>query len=507
MKHFARFAALVSISLVCATSPAAPKPLINYFQPIPIVGTLTTSGWGIGTSGPRDPDNGIEDIPNWRYWDGKIIKAADGKYHLFCSRWPVAAGLAAWMTDSVSVHAVSDSNILGPYIYVGPTYSYQNGKGHNTTGLTLIDGTYAVVESAIVPGWIFTSSSLDGPFNYQGGITWDGNGFNPSNITSNLQITVGADNRYWAISSSGFVMNSDKILGTYKVVTPSVYPSISGMNSGTAEDPVIWYSGGYYHVVYNYWDARKAYHLMSVDGISNWINTGVALDRLTDFIRYTDGTVNHWGNMERPNVYMENGHVTYFTFAVTDQNKDQSSNCCSTGSKVIVVPFDGAAFDADNAGGAGGSSGAGGTSNGGTLVTGGSSAAGGAKSTGGLPGVGGTTATGGNSATGGALLTGGAAPTGGSKASGGTMSISYTGGTFDRHRYDGWQGANRRSCKRHRRCGPGHGRGVEQRRQRGRNRRTSGYGWGQCHRGCTRHWWFREYGGDVSRRRGHDERG
>ena len=179
MKRFLCVSAFLNIGFVSGVSPAAPKPLINYFKPIPIINQLTTSGWGIGTSGPRDPDNGIEDIPNWRYWDGKIVKADDGKYHLFCSRWPVSKGLAAWMTDSVSVHAVSDNNILGPYKYVGPTYTYQNGKGHNTTGLTLIDGTYAVVESAIVPGWIFTSSSLDGPFNYQGSISWNGEWVQP----------------------------------------------------------------------------------------------------------------------------------------------------------------------------------------------------------------------------------------------------------------------------------------------------------------------------------------
>ena len=80
-----------------------------------------------------------------------------------------------------------------PYKEVGLTYSYQNGKGHNTTGVKLIDGTYAVIESAIVPGWIFTSSSLDGPFNYKGSIATDNNGFNASNLTSNLQIMVGPD--------------------------------------------------------------------------------------------------------------------------------------------------------------------------------------------------------------------------------------------------------------------------------------------------------------------------
>ena len=234
MSNFARIT-LASISLACLTSPATAKTLIDYFQPIPIVGTLTTSGWGIGTSRPRDPDNGIEDIPNWRYWDGKIIKASDGKYHLFCSKWPVSKGLAAWMSDSVSVHATSD-NLLGPYKELGLTYTYQNGKGHNTTGLTLVDGTYAVIESAIVPGWIFTSSSLDGPFNYQGSIKWDNNGFNTDAITSNLQIMVGPDNRYWAISSHGYVMDSDNIVGTYKVEAPRIYPIISGMNDADAEE-------------------------------------------------------------------------------------------------------------------------------------------------------------------------------------------------------------------------------------------------------------------------------
>ena len=112
MKRFLCVAALLNIGFVSGVSPAAPKPLINYFKSIPIINQLTTSGWGIGTSGPRDPDNGIEDIRNWRYWDGKIVKADDGKYHLFCSRWPVSKRLGAWLTDSVSVHAAADTTTL-----------------------------------------------------------------------------------------------------------------------------------------------------------------------------------------------------------------------------------------------------------------------------------------------------------------------------------------------------------------------------------------------------------
>jgi MYXO-CTERM domain-containing protein len=334
----------------------------------------------------------------------------------------------------VSVHATS-TNVLGPYKEVGLTYTYQNGKGHNTTGLTLVDGTYAVLESAIVPGWIFTAPGLNGPFTYQGSLRWNGNGYNPTNVTSNLQIAVGGDHRYWAIGSSGFVLNSDTLLGTFTAVGPSIYPTISGTDNGKAEDPIIWYSGGYYHVVYNYWDIRRAYHVMSVDGVHNWISTGVAVDRSTNFLRYTDGTVNHWGNMERPNVYMENGHVAYFTFAVTDQNKDQGSNCCSTGSKVIVVPFDGVSFDADNGGlggfggGAGGAAGAGGNtagaggggSAGHGTTSGGGGAAGAAGTGAGGRGAGGAGAGGTATAGAGGAATGaaGAAGTGSSRASSG----------------------------------------------------------------------------------------
>jgi hypothetical protein len=44
---------------------------------------------------------------------------------------------------------------------------------------------------------------------------------------------------------------------------------------------------------------------------------------------------------------MENGQVTYFTFAVIDVPKEEDRGNEPHGSKVIVVPFDGAALDRD----------------------------------------------------------------------------------------------------------------------------------------------------------------
>ena len=64
-------------------------------------------------------------------------------------------------------------------------------------------------------------------------------------------------------------------------------------------------------------------------------------------VRYTDGTVNHWNKLERPSVYLENGHVAYFTFAVLDVPKEAQHGNDNHGSKILVVPFDGVAFDRD----------------------------------------------------------------------------------------------------------------------------------------------------------------
>ena len=77
-----------SLGQSAAAQPAASKTLIDYFQPIPIVGRLSKDVWGAPGVLPRDPQNGLEDptIVKWDYWDGQIVESPDGKYHLFASR-------------------------------------------------------------------------------------------------------------------------------------------------------------------------------------------------------------------------------------------------------------------------------------------------------------------------------------------------------------------------------------------------------------------------------------
>jgi hypothetical protein len=284
-------------------------------------------------------------MKQWQYWDGKIIKGPDGKYHMFASRWDQSKGMSGW-GKSVAVHAVSD-NPTGPYVDKGICYpDNQGGKGHNVTAAVLPDGRYAIIVSDTRPAEVFISSSLDGPWAYQGPIAIDPNGYDSSGTRMNLCLCIRPDGGFLMATRFGIMMLSTSgIMGPYKVQGPRVYQNVSGLNNSAREDPCLWFSGGQYHLVVNWYNDRKAYHFTSPDGVTNWKNMGLAYDPTANFVRYSDGTVNHWYKMERFNVLIENGHVTDFTLAVIDVDKSLDLGNDNHGTKVIVIPFDGVGLD------------------------------------------------------------------------------------------------------------------------------------------------------------------
>ncbi|HEX9058978.1 MAG TPA: carbohydrate-binding protein [Clostridia bacterium] len=321
---------------------------IDYFKPTQITGSLSSSCWGAAAVGARDQSNGLEDktMSKYCYWDGGIIKGSDGKYHMFASRWDQSAGHNGWF-GSVAVHATS-SNLYGPYTDQGMCWpNDQGGKGHNVVPFQLKDGRYAVLVSETRrPADIFVSNSLDGPWSKLGSVSIAQNSYSSLYTASNVYIMLRPDGRYELIERDAVIGIADNVTGPYTIQGTNIYAKIPGCPTVNMEDPVMWYSGGLYHIVVNKWDTRKAYHLTSKDGISNWkLDSGYAYDPAANFIRYTNGTVNHWNKIERPNVYMEDGHVVAMTFATVDVDKNNELGNDSHGSKVIVVPFDGASLD------------------------------------------------------------------------------------------------------------------------------------------------------------------
>ncbi len=359
------------LALSCQAADAAglgPKPFIEYFEPIPVRGGLSKDIWGAKTVGRRDPSNGLEDVTlkHWNYWDGKILRGPDGKYRMFASRWDQAKGHKGWF-ESNAIEAVG-SSALGPYHDTGLCWpDDKGGKGHNVTALELPDGRYAVVVSETRNGDVFTSSSIDGPWKYAGPISVNQDKFHslsdPADTHplqgpnprpwhgSNVSVIIRPDGRFEIVQRSGQILISkDNILGPYEVQGDSIYRNLPGLpqhNLSALEDPVIWFSGGWYHVLVNNWSDRRAYHLISRDGITGWKFQGLAYEPGANFIRYTDGTANHWNKLERPGVLIENGHVTAVSFAVIDVPKEDEKGNDGHGSKIIVVPFDGVSMDRD----------------------------------------------------------------------------------------------------------------------------------------------------------------
>jgi hypothetical protein len=431
---------------------AKAKSFIDYLKPTPITcSPLSSASWGVAGVLPRDLCNGIESAkgagvpPEYYYWDGQILKAKDGKYHMFMSTWSGSAGFNPGWTGSDAFHAVSQQGVLGPYQRQGYVYT-NNGshKGHNVSALELADGSYAVVVSEIVPFTIYKSNSLDGPWtSCVAQIQSNGvNAGTDAHYDSNVSLTVRHDGRFEIVQRHGLIAIADTLCGPYKMQKPtwayptanrptidSIYPrrtSIPDVSNPTfawEEDPHIWMSGGVYHVLYSGSGDRVGYHLYSPDGIHDWKDGGIAFNpRLYQKIFCYEGssTCTQWYKMERPGVVLENGHVTHVTWAVADVDKDNQIPAGSNrGSKVIVVPFDGVTFDADygTTAGSGGSTGSGGaTGSGGVVGKGGNAGSGGSvggKSTGGASSAGGSAASGGNASGGSAM---------GGRASGGNAS-------------------------------------------------------------------------------------
>jgi hypothetical protein len=159
------------------------------------------------------------------------------------------------------------------------------------------------------------------------------------------------DGAFEIVPRSGRIwISKTGVLGPYTVQGPPIYttiPELAVRKPEYLEDPAIWFSGGLFHITVNDWNDRKAFHLTSADGIHDWIFRGLAYDPRRDFVRYTDGTVNHWNKMERPSVFLENGHVVAVTLAVIDVAKEDEKGNDGHGSKIVVIPFDGAALDRD----------------------------------------------------------------------------------------------------------------------------------------------------------------
>ncbi len=345
---------------------------MDCFKTTPLVGKLASDVWGARDVGDRDCDNGLEDRligkpdaegTRYIYWDGAIVKE-DGKFYMLAARWDEKDGHGGWHR-SKAIIAESDS-LYGPYTDKGLLYpDFYEGYGHNVFPFFLNDGEelggkkvkYGLVLGDTfvreLKGGIFVAEKITGPWEFIGQMQIEaGEGTNGVFGLSNVGILPAKDGGYIAYNRSGDIATAETVVGPWTTRVENLWNQMPGLaHRRDVEDPVMWYSGGLYHCIANRWDERRAYYMTSENGITDWrMHKGTAYAPDGNYIRYEDGTVNHWNKLERPNVYMEDGRVIAMTLSVIDVPKDLEKGNDAHGSKIIVIPFDHDAlceFDAD----------------------------------------------------------------------------------------------------------------------------------------------------------------
>ncbi|MDG0813971.1 glycoside hydrolase family protein [Cohnella rhizosphaerae] len=76
---------------------------------------------------PMPKDGGFR-MDGYYIWCGSVVKAEDGRYHMFASRWPVETGFPdGYRTHSEIVRAIAEKP-EGPYTFVEVVLRGRGGR-------------------------------------------------------------------------------------------------------------------------------------------------------------------------------------------------------------------------------------------------------------------------------------------------------------------------------------------------------------------------------------------
>ncbi len=315
----------------------------------------------------ESPKAGAFKMDDWIIWGGSVIKAEDGKYYMFASRWPKKLTMQAWVTNSEISLAVSDRP-EGPYVFVKTVLpsrgkEYWDGMATHNPNIQYHEGKYilfytgvnydfeqpistaptremyeeawntkrigvAVADSPMGP-WVRMEKPVIQP---RKGM-WDGA------IISNPAPVVHKDGSVILVYKSApvpypernqnrkmrfGVLTADHYLGDYK--RKGEDNQICMKPDTDVEDPYIWYDGLKYQMLAKCMsktitgEAGAGFIAYSEDGIGWEIPENPAAYGKT--LNLSDGTTETMKKLERPQILIENGKPTHVFFACTNTESD-----------------------------------------------------------------------------------------------------------------------------------------------------------------------------------------
>ena len=323
------------------------------------------------------PVAGAFRMKDYIIWGGSVIKADDGRYYMFASRWPKKLGMKNWVTNSEIVLASADRpegpysfekvilpprgpqfwdgmtthnptihRYKGKYIlfYIGMTYPFKRptqtitDKQYGNTWNTKRIGI-AIADSPKGPWKRFNKPILQPRPNH-----WD------AAITSNPAAIIHPDGSVLLIYKSApvpyperrknralhfGVASAPNYLGPYKRLNNGKYIDIKGAKNAHIEDPYIWYSNGYYHMIAKIFsktltgEAGAGFYAYSKDG-EKW-SLSKHPKAYSRTVLFNDGTTRTQIKLERPQVLLKNGTPTHIFFATRDSKESDIYN--------LVIPL------------------------------------------------------------------------------------------------------------------------------------------------------------------------
>lgn len=316
----------------------------------------------------ESPIEGAFKMDDWIVWGGSVIKAEDGKYYMFASRWPKKLSMGAWVTNSEIVVAAS-VNPEGPYEFKkvvlpargkehwdgmathNPNIKYHKGKyilfytgvnydfeqpGDSVPSRDLYEGAWnnKRIGIAVADSPLGLWQRMDKPVIEPRKDMWDGA------ITSNPAPVIHKDGSVLLIYKSAPVpypernknrkmrfgaVKADHYLGEYKRVAKDNQITINPIDTDV-EDPYIWYDGSKYLMLAKCMDksitgeSGAGFIAYSQDGLEWQIPENPAAYGRT--LELSDGSVEKMAKLERPQILLENGKPTHVFFACRNSKSE-----------------------------------------------------------------------------------------------------------------------------------------------------------------------------------------
>jgi hypothetical protein len=295
------------------------------------------------------PVGRVLELPDWYVWCNSPIYGADGKVHVFFSRWPKAKGMGGWINSSEIAHAVANSP-TEPFEYL-ETVLAPRGPGfwdattcHNPS-IQFVDGKYCLFFMGNSNGktdtkriGLATADSLNGPWQRpdQPLLLPGSPGAWDDHCTTNPAFVKHPNGQYWLYYKSWNTQDyltatdptirgnrkyglavADKLEGPYvKYAGNPVIDFSKQGNNKQFEDAFVWREDNRFKMlardmgVYNH---EVGLYLESKDG-KEWAFPKVAYLPLREYgVQEPPAPKNlkRYGRLERPQLLMRNGKPEY----------------------------------------------------------------------------------------------------------------------------------------------------------------------------------------------------